>query len=111
MYLLSDVVLFSFFGVFLFSSPSSPTSSQACMTGQQLRRSVITEKKRQAGLKALRAFKNVVVGKTAGEDSVADAVEDAMNSLRLQEHVQYVRELVHEYLVEKMREHNVTEQS
>jgi hypothetical protein len=51
------------------------------------------------------------VGKTAGEDSVADAVEDAMNSLRLQEHVQYVRELVHEYLVEKMREHNVTEQS
>jgi hypothetical protein len=53
----------------------------------------------------------VVVGEAAGEDSVADAVEDAMNSIGLEEHVQYVRELVDEYLVEKMRECEVTNES
>jgi hypothetical protein len=69
------------------------------------------EKKRQAGLKALRAFKNAVVGEEAGEESVADAVEDALGSLGLQEHVEYVRDAVEEYLVEMMRKHEVTDQS
>jgi hypothetical protein len=71
----------------------------------------VLEKKRQAGLKALRAFKNVVVGEEVGEDSVADAVEDALGSLGLQEHIEYVREAVGDYLVEMMRKHKITDQS
>ena len=100
-----DAVLFSFVSSCL--SPRSPCPPVWSIAKTKR----TTEKKRQAGLKALRAFKTVVVGEAAGEDSVADAVEDAMNSIGLEEHVQYVRELVDEYLVEKMRECEVTNES
>jgi hypothetical protein len=88
---------------------SIPVSAHALGSIAKIKRP--TEKKRQAGLKALRAFKKVVVGQVTGKDSVGDALENAMKSIGLEDHVQHVREHVEEYLVEKMRECEVTNES
>ena len=88
---------------------SIPVSAHALCSIAKIKRP--TEKKRQASLKALRAFKKVVVGEATGKGSVGDAVKDAMKSIGLEDHVQHVREHVEEYLVEKMRECEVTTES
>jgi len=86
---------------------SIPVSAHALCSIAKIKRP--TEKKRQASLKALRAFKKVVVGEATGKDSVGKAVEKAMKSISLKEdHVQHVRQVVEEYLVEKLSECEVT---
>ena len=66
----------------------------------------VPEEKRQARMAAFRAFRDQMMGKR-DQESVADVVEDALNSLGLREFVEYVQEAVEDYLDEMARKHKV----